>query len=271
MERMSLKNQFESMRKKIQLGSLDTVALHFDNCFFKGRGKRLWSEHTIIQLHHIKSKQLKDQDGFYQNGTLSRERKSSKELAAEEGLDLEKLDEEGEEPQIDQLYNLATRVVGTRKKDYEKLSSRILTSIETAISLDLPTLEETLQLQKGIRHEWRARIPLNLGNNLGNSHCQSADATDESLKSDQDSSVTEFSFNSAVDDLYDERWDDTSQAEKDKKVKTFYEINNITLDNALHENPGAKKGVMMIADYLETIAAYSDDYDVDSSGGEKPV
>ena len=53
--------------------------------------------------------------------------------------------------------------------------------------------------------------------------------------------------------------------------QTFYEVNNMTLDNVLREDPNATESVQKIAVYLEKASKYPGDYDAVKSGGELPV
>lgn len=260
MERLSVKNQLATIKKKIDMGNLDAFSIHLDNVGFTGRKKK-WSQHTIIQVQFIPEKQLREL-GFYR-GLLSRDRKTFEDLAEEEGIDLEVLEDEiGDESQFKQMCALASRVVGTSKKDYQILSCHVLTSIKTAMELSLPSIQECQELKNSIRFEWETKIPLNLGNKL---------PTSSRKASMNKPAATEIAVNDAIpDDLYD---DEESLADdtKNSRVKTFYETNNITLDKVLHEDPGSTKGVTMVADYLEEASKFSEQYDIVTTSGELPV
>ena len=115
--------------------------MHFDNVGFKGKKKK-WSQHTVIQICVIKYEELR-KAGFYDSGSLSLERKTFDRLI----LEIE--DETGDK---DHNEVSKQRVVGVQKKDWEILSTRVMTSIKTAMELILPdeaTCQELLALGEG--------------------------------------------------------------------------------------------------------------------------
>ena len=114
-DRESTKKSMSSTIQKLNLDPLDAFYLHFDTVGFKGKKKK-WSQHTVIQICVIKYEELR-KAGFYDSGSLSRERKTFDRLI------LEIQDKTGDKDHNEVAKHAAQRVVGVRKKDWEILST----------------------------------------------------------------------------------------------------------------------------------------------------
>jgi len=253
MERESTKKALEHMQRKIKLHPLDAFSLHFDNCGFLGR-KATWRQYTIIQICIIPSEELK-KEGFYSTrNQLSRVRQTFDEFIQDVQA------RTGEMDDIKLAENVARRVVGIRKSDWEVLTTRTLTAIQTAMSLALPDVEACRQLEELGDDFSDFRFPINLGNRIENPQGQA-----------NSSSTRPAVFNIPLNDgIPEASLGDEDSEHAASPRKTFYEANDMTLDNVLQEDPNATATVEKIANYLEEASQY-DEYDVNDSGGEKPV
>lgn len=237
-DQRSTEKATSSALHKINLDPLDGFSIHFDNAGFKGREKK-WSQHTVIQMCVIKYEDLLNA-GFHR-GLLSRERKTFDDLLEETELKI------GQQEFSKAARETARTVVGIQKSDWEKLSTRVLTTIEKAIELDLPdseTCKELMSLGEGFGN---CCVPMNLGNAI------------ETLpkvvgeKEGGKTVVASIAVNHAIPSTSLSDGKTETREADDETRKTFCEVNNMTLDNALHEDPNATKTVRNIADYLERL------------------
>ena len=243
-----------SAHTKLVLDPLDGFSIHFDNIGFKGRKKK-WSQHTVIQLCSIPYNKLFDA-GFYQNGRLSRQRKTFDQLCNE----IHDGSAEHDESMLAEL--VAKEVVGIKNKDWQQLTVRVLTAIETAIMLSLPSKEACQELAAMGDSFGDAMYPMNLGNKINVTKHQK-DCNLKSMSVPLNGNIP----GAALDD-FDET--DIAEWRQSSSHATFYDVNDMTMDTVLHEDPNAKRTVARIADYIENAARY-DDFDSHRSGGELPV
>ena len=125
-ERKLQKDALIAATTPIVMSSLDAFCLHLDNFGFLGkRGK--WSTHTVIQVAIIKMEELK-RLGFYDNGNISRIRKTMDGLIAKVDsllyYDSDDNDDDNNNNDDDDRNNnvqiaVAKRIVEPKKEDIE--------------------------------------------------------------------------------------------------------------------------------------------------------
>ena len=156
-------------------------------------------------------------------------------------------------------FAIADSIVAPSREDYRKLSERVLTTIRTAAVLHLPNPEECRNiLDSGGAALWPNSVPANLG--------VSIKTAKNTKRCDVYSDV--FAHNTALEDL-----EQMGEQNKDQPVnipKTFYEMNDITIDEVLHGDPGSYSVIKKIVEYIEN-AAYVERWDEERCGGETPV
>lgn len=207
------------------IAPLEAFCLHFDNFGFKGK-RGQYINHTVIHICRISVEQLKELGFYNKERPLSRDRQSIQQA-------LHRIENDPNMEQEDSSEVLASGIVAPKAEDYRRLSTRILRTIETAISLDtLPSPADCYQRCNDRTYSWPGdkEIPSNLGVNL-----------------------------------------QTFQTKSDGEVAaTYYEMNNVTLDHVLHDDPNSKRCVNKIAAYLETNSLVTE-WDRTESEGEDPV
>jgi hypothetical protein len=241
MDRSNLKHALQDALDKLNLEPLDGFCLHLDNFGFKGK-KAQYSQHTVVQIARIKSGLLRSL-GFYDDYKISRLGRSFEEL-------LHQFDDES--PNDEMKHDaLAESIVAPNEQDYSLLSSRILTTLETAIHLSLPTPEECRELlESNDSLRWPHELPANLG---------------VQLKTNQN--IQRPTLEYSLDPIFA-----NADFEDDNPPATFYELNDITLDHVLHGDPGSCAVVEKIVKYLEQASLVDEDtYSFEESGGEAPV
>lgn len=283
MRNRSIRVQLEDANTKLKLGDLDGFSLHFDNVGFKGRKKK-WSQHTIVQFALQPEDELR-REGWYDadgNGP-SYDQITFKDLAMDHGVDLDELKDcpVGQGAEVEAL---AKNIIGIQKSDKELVSRRTLTTISKAMELHLPTFVECQELQLNPQVVWPTPIPLNLGNYVDPPPKLTEDERNKRINeyaSRTDTNIS-ISINGKIpDNLHDcidsingdknKETNTEKQKELFKQQATFYEMNNITLDEVMHEDPNQTKAVCMLMDYLEEVAKYPKDFDRTKSGGQLPV
>ena len=212
-DRHILKRHLKNMLEKVRLDPLDTFCLHLDNFGFKGK-KGKWAQHTVIQIAKISAAKLR-QLGFYNGDAIDRVRKTIEEL-------LEESDE----------FELVRSIVTPTQQDYKKLSERVLTTIQTAANLDLPTPHQCREIltARGAA-VWPHLIPANLGVKIKTNKKNSRD----------DKYSAPFIHNAALEQT-EEKSEEELENQPEAKIdvpSTFYEMNDIVIDEVLHGDPGS--------------------------------
>ena len=207
-DRHILKRHLQSMLQKVRLGPLDTFCLHLDNFGFKGK-KGKWRQHTVMQIAKISDTKLRKL-GFYKEYKIDRVGKTLDEL-------LEDSDE----------FALAESIVVPTQQDYKILSERVLITIRKAATLHLPTPQQC----RGILDSegaavWPTLVPANLGVKL---KTNKTDRKDD-IYSDP------FNYNASLAAL--EQTEENSETKVEIPL-TFYEMNDMVIDEVLHGDPGS--------------------------------
>eukprot|EP00536_Pseudo-nitzschia_multiseries_P009181 jgi/Psemu1/22556/gm1.22556_g len=241
MDRMVLKQTVHNLMDKVNLRLLDAFVLSYDNFGFKGR-KGKWAQHTTIQICMIQEKKLQKL-GFYNNNQISREKTDFEDLLQEFDGD---------------HFKLAKSIVEPKRSDYNALKHRVMTAMKTAASLDMPSpvdCRDILDSDGAVKCQHRC--PTNLGVRIN------------TTSTDRKAQGTKYSDFVSTDFF---RTNEKSNDSDDEPSSTFYEMNDITLDHALHEDPGSIVITERIVQYLDK-ASFVDPslIDLDYSGGEFPV
>ena len=231
-----------SLLTKTNLGPLDLFCLHLNNFGFKGKKK--FAQHTSIQFKVIPEKSLRDL-GFYDNYNIRRDRKTMDELIDEHNGDTEEL---------------VASIVSPNERDYKILSKRIMATIETVCSLDLPSLDECYDyINANIK--CRTMVPSNLGVKI--------DTDVKNLKKGKRN--VRYTEKISSDLLQDIHGDDDDDDDTNGPPPDFYEKNNIQLDNVLHGDPNAAVVVKQIVDYQQELSLIDGDVSYPESGNELPL
>eukprot|EP00536_Pseudo-nitzschia_multiseries_P000949 jgi/Psemu1/2153/gm1.2153_g len=241
MDRMVLKRTVHNLMNKVNLRLLDAFVFSYDNFGFKGR-KGKWAQHTTIQMCMIHEKKLQKL-GFYNNNQISREKTDFEDLLQEFDGD---------------HFELAKSIVEQKRSDYNALKDRVMTATKTAASLDMPSpvdCHDILDSDGAVKCQHR--YPTNLGVRIN------------TTSADQKAQGAKYSDFVSIDFF---RTKEKSNDSDDEPPSTFYEMNDITLDHALHGDPGSIAVTERIVQYLDE-ASFVDPalIDLDDSGGEFPV
>ena len=223
---------------KIEYNILDLILIAFDNFGFKGKDGK-FCQHTAIQFTVITEKELRTL-GFYNNNKISRLRKTMNELMVKYKND---------------KIEVANSIIAPTTKDYQILSKRIMNTMATAATLDLPTANECEELiESGER--WMKKVPSNLGVEIEEG--ESAGVVGELRK-----------YSSKISPNWIQ-----NKTKMNNPPQSFYDKNKIVLDEVLHGDPNSTAVVQMLLDYLHDLVDIEGsgvDFDPTTSGNEEPL
>lgn len=223
---------------KIEYTVLDLILLAFDNFGFKGKNGK-WAQHTVIQFKVIQEKELRIL-GFYDDYKISRVRKEMNNLMIE--YKNEKID-------------VAESIIFPNENDYKILSERIMITMKYVATVNFPTIDECIDLimSKG---KWRTKVRSNLG-----------------VEIDVYVPVTNIKDIVNGSNRISPGWIQNKE-KMNNPPQSFYETNNIDLDNVLHDDPNSTAVVQEIMDYQQELVDLdenNEDFNYSKSGQEEPV
>ena len=285
-DRYHIKNEITNLRRRLRLKPTESFVIGFDNFSFSGH-KGQHAMHTIIQIMIITEEQLKEL-GFY--NTVEHERISRVK---------KKFDELLEEHDNDE-HKLANVIVSPNKDDYNILTKRIFRTIKTVAHLNLPSIEECRELIDAT-YVWPDMFPSNLGvkiktakscntstkNNRVKNNSNQLSCSLDLLRQDSDED-TDFGEeeNQQQRQQSNNNNNNNNNNNKERLIKnaskrgkrwcdapsTFFEKNNIVLDNVLHGDPGSDHVMAKFISYIDKASEVDEEELEDESlCGEEPV
>eukprot|EP00536_Pseudo-nitzschia_multiseries_P004014 jgi/Psemu1/9029/gm1.9029_g len=228
-----------------------TPAKYCDYCLESDESLLLKLLYALTSVHNLMDKvNLRPLDAF----VLSYDNFGFKGRKGKEKTDFEDLLQEFDGDH----FELAKSIVEPKRSDYNALKHRVMTAMKTAASLDMPSpvdCRDILDSDGAVKCQHR--YPTNLGVRI---NTMSADWKAQGAKYSDFVSTDFF------------RTKEKSNDSDDEPPSTFYEMNDITLDHALHGDPGSLAVTERIVQYLDE-ASFVDPalIDLDDSGGEFPV
>ena len=276
-DRYNIINEIASLRRRLHLEPTEGFVISFDNFSFSGH-KGQHAMHTIIQIMIITEQRLKEL-GFY-NPVLE-ERISRVRMTFEELLDRHGNNE----------YDLADSIVVPNKVDYDVLTKRIFQTIKTIAHFDLPSIDECrVLIDSNYDAKWPGRFPSNLGvriktarrcknsNTAQNNKQQLSCSLDILQQDDADDMNEEQEENKQINDN-DDGNESKIKIDRSKKEncwrdapRTFFEKNNIILDEVLHGDPGSDMVMKKFIQYIDKASEVDvTELEDDRLCGEEPV
>ena len=228
----NLNGSADSLARRITLEPGDLPTFNADNIGFKIKSG--YVNFCLIQAAIIPVKKLK-KVGFYTNDEekrISRVRKTFPEILDEHDGDEEEL---------------ANAVVGTDAVDNERLSNQILTHLKAVLLTKVPKYDDLKEILSAL-----GKCPKNSKEAL------------RQIREDLRSLPYKIPRNMGVA---------LPEPNVEKSSKgTFYERNDISMDNIMRGDPAKKSVIRELANYAERISDISDlKYDEVELGGEKPL
>lgn len=265
----------------IDIPVLGAMVLHIDNFGFLGKQGK-WSIHTVIQVSIITEQELRNL-GFYNNGMISRQRRSIDDLLSTIADKLaDNIDDDDDDNEITDLANnddvgiddkaqtvLAKQIVEPKQRDIAELTKRVLTSIQTAIDSKLPDAVECRSLlSECCESKWRHPVKRNLGFIIDTNRATSNRTTTTAknkvngIKNGNASVIRDGDVIDIHNEIHGEEY----------LTETYYEKNNIHLDNTMHGDPNSYLVCEKMIKYLEDISGKDTlEYDERTCNGEEPV
>ena len=278
-DRYNIRNEITNLRRRIHMKPTEAFVIGFDNFSFSGH-KGQHAMHTIIQIMVISEKRLKEL-GFY-NPVLE-ERISRVRKTFGESMELHDNNE----------HALADSIVCPNTDDYEILTNRIFRTIRTVARFNLPSIEECRELiDTAYDLKWPDRFPSNLGvkvrtakrcttnsNNKSRSNQQHLSCSLDLLyPDDKEGATNDVSKEQEENKKINESDGNESKIKNDRSKKwrdapcTFFEKNNIILDEVLHGDPGSDMVMRKFVQYIDKASEVdATELDDERLCGEEPV